>query len=197
MEENLMKNLLRHEFKFHSFKTREEFSKFILGDIDRNTSIYFGGSKTVDELGLFESLNEEGYNVNWHWRKDEDSKNKIIGDRKYYITSSNAVSRDGKLINMDGVGNRVSAMITGYDRVYVVVGRNKLVDTVEDGRERIKNTAAPLNAKRLKTKTPCVKTGRCMDCDSEDRICRAEVILHRNPSNSDIVVCLIDEELGY
>lgn len=193
----LEKKLIENGFDFYNFKNSRDFNSFLVEDIDKSISIYFGGSKTVDEIGTFEYLNNKGYNLNWHWREGKELRNKTVSEEKYYITSSNALSQDGKLINMDGLGNRVAAMIRGYERVYVVVGKNKLVEDVEAGRERIKKIAAPLNAKRLRKDTPCVLTGVCMDCRSRDRICRAELVLHRNPMDSKIIVCLIDEELGY
>lgn len=193
----IKESLEKNGFEVYLFSGKEKINEFILKENNKDKSLYFGGSKTLDELKTYEYLNEKDINVNWHWREEEGKKNKTIYKNKIYITSSNAITEDGKLVNMDGIGNRVSSMITGYDKVYVLVGKNKIVENVEAGRERIKNIAAPLNAKRLERKTPCVKTGKCMDCDSSDRICCAEVVLHRNPMNSNVIICLIDENLGY
>lgn len=195
--EELKDNLTKHDFKFYYFKNHQDLNEFLLEENEKDNSFYFGGSMTLEEMGTYDLLNEKEYNVNWHWKDNEKVNNKTKYDTKVYLTSTNAITMDGKLVNMDGVGNRVASMINGYDKVYVITGVNKIVENVEKGLERIKNIAAPLNAKRLDKKTPCVKTGKCMDCNTEDRICCAEVILHRNPMNSNVIVCLIEEELGY
>jgi hypothetical protein len=114
-----------------------------------------------------------------------------------YLTSTNALTLDGKLVNMDGAGNRVASMIFGHKRVYVIVGKNKICKDYEEASKRIKNVAAPKNAKRLNTNTPCRFTGSCNDCSSPDRLCNVEVILHRNPAGSNVNIFLIDEELGF
>ena len=114
-----------------------------------------------------------------------------------FLTSSNAVTMDGKLVNKDMIGNRVAAMIFGPKRVFVVVGVNKIVENVKEALERIERVAAPLNAKRLGVKTPCVETGYCTDCDSPDRICRVTTIIERRPSRTDLTVVLVNENLGY
>lgn len=179
-------------FIFESFKSAEDLRARLLSDIDLDESIDVAGSVSILELGLYEALKDRGQDIYWHW-KDQDKTRQ----GKIYFTSSNALTRDGKLVNLDGTGNRVAGMIHGYDRVYIIVGKNKLVDDYEAARERIRQIAAPLNAKRLKLNTPCVKLGRCVDCDSDERICRAETIIHKNPAGSQLIIYLLDEDLGY
>ncbi|MEM3137804.1 MAG: LUD domain-containing protein, partial [Thermofilaceae archaeon] len=111
--------------------------------------------------------------------------------------SVNAVTMDGKLISIDGVGNRVAAMIFGPKRVIVVAGKNKLVRDVKEGLWRAKNIAAVMNCKRLKLKTPCVKLDRCLDCSSPERACNITVIVERKPSLTDFHVILVNEDLGF
>ncbi len=143
-------------------------------------------------------LKKRGNKIFWHWKaKDRDKELELAKNSQIYISSTNALTLDGKLVNMDGVGNRVSSMFYGHERVYIIAGRNKICKDYDEARERIKMIAAPKNASRLNTNTPCRFTGRCNDCDSSDRICKIEVIIHKNPTGGDIRIYLIDEELGY
>lgn len=152
----------------------------------------------MSELGIYESFKESGYNIYWHWKggdKKQELNNAYTAD--VYIASTNGITLDGKLVNVDGVGNRASSMFYGHERVYIIAGKNKICKDYEEARNRIKEIAAPKNAQRLGISTPCSKTGNCNDCSSIDRICNVEVIIHRNPTSSNINIFLIDEELGY
>jgi hypothetical protein len=113
------------------------------------------------------------------------------------LTGTNAVTLDGILVNIDGNGNRVGAMIFGPKKVIIVVGRNKIVDgSAEDAIARIKEWASPPNAMRLSKQTPCAVTGICSDCDSPQRICRITTILDRKPTLTDIHVLVVNEDMG-
>jgi hypothetical protein len=114
-----------------------------------------------------------------------------------FLSSSNAVTLNGELVNIDGVGNRVNSTNFGPGKVILVVGYNKIVEDVQEAIQRIKNVAAPLNARRLNVDVPCAKVGKCVDCNSPNRICRAIVIHERKPSLTDILVILVGEELGF
>lgn len=195
--ENVKRNLEKNGFEAEIFNTSKEVNQYLLDDIKENTSIDFGGSITVEQIGTYEVLEEAGHDLYWHWKSVKENTLDRKHNSNAYITSTNALTEDGKLINMDGTGNRVAAMIIGFDTVYVITGKNKIVKDEKAGRDRIRNIAAPLNAKRLNRKTPCAHTGVCTDCDSPDRICKAEVILHKNPSNTKIKVLIVDEELGF
>ncbi len=183
-------------------KDKEEAVKTIMKRISPTETVGIGGSLTIRELGLIEKLVERGNRVIHHWRKgmsEEEVSETLRGEinSDVFLTSSNAVTMDGKLVNKDMVGNRVAAMIFGPKRVFVVVGVNKIVRGLDEALERIERVAAPLNAKRLGIKTPCVETGRCVDCDSPDRICRVTTIIERRPSRTDLTVVLVNENLGY
>jgi len=198
----LIENLRKNGFEVLYAESREEAKEKILNLISPNDKVGVGGSITIRELGLIEALSQRGNVVVHHWRKGlsreevgEVLKEELNSD--VFLTSSNAVTMDGKLVNMDMTGNRVSAMIFGPNKAIVAVGINKIVEDVEGAIERIRKVAAPLNAKRIGAKTPCVKTGYCTDCDSPDRICRVTTIIEKKPSRSDITVVLINEELGY
>ncbi len=166
-------------------------------------SVGFGGSVTVKELGVEGSLAAAGKVIWRHgdpkWLPDEKMdvmRRELTCDM--FLTSANALTADGRLVNIDGNGNRVAASIFGPRRVVFVVGRNKIVDGgLDDAVERIKRVACPLNCRRLDRKTPCAATGTCSDCSSPDRICRVTVVMDRRPSKTDVHVLLVDEDLGY
>lgn len=193
----LEKILIKNGFKVKTFNKIEEAKDDLLSKIKIDESVGIGGSMTIDKMDIYDDLKAKGGEVYWHWRKDIADAATKARDADTYITSTNALTMDGKLVNMDGNGNRVSAMIYGHKDVYIIVGKNKISKSYEEARERIRNIAAPMNAKRLNLDTPCAHTGKCSDCDSPQRICRAEVIIHKNPSATNINIYLIDEELGY
>ncbi len=194
---SLKENFEKNNIKFKSFENIYSLNDYLLNDIKDFESISIGGSITIEEIDIYNKLLDKGNNVIWHWR--DNDKDTLISamNTDIYLTSSNAITEDGKIVNMDGTGNRVSSMIFGHKRVYIIVGKNKLVENYEMARERIKNIAGPLNAKRLNRKTPCTITGKCSDCSSEERICKVETIIHKNPGGTEIIVCYVDKELGY
>jgi hypothetical protein len=114
-----------------------------------------------------------------------------------FLSSTNAVTLNGYLVNIDGIGNRVNSSVFGPGKVILVAGFNKIVDDVEEAIKRIKNVSAPLNARRLNIDVPCAKVGKCVDCNSPNRICRAVVIHERRPTLTDILVIIVGEELGF
>jgi len=114
-----------------------------------------------------------------------------------FLSSTNALTVDGIIVNTDGVGNRVAGMIFGPRRVILVVGINKIVKDIDDAIWRIKNVATPMNAYRLGLNTPCAKLGYCMNCTSNVSICRVTTIIEYKPSRTDFTVVLVGEELGY
>lgn len=190
--------LEKNGFKVMFFDEVDKMKETLLEKIELDKSIAFGGSMTLKEIGLYKDLKDRGNEIYWHWKaKDGQAELKAARDADIYISSTNALTLDGKLVNMDGVGNRVASMFYGHERVYIIAGRNKICKDYDEARERIKMIAAPKNASRLNTNTPCRFTGRCNDCDSSDRICKIEVIIHKNPTGGDIRIYLIDEELGY
>ena len=192
-EEALRKN----GFDADAFANKDDCIKDLLRKLPKDATIAFGGSMTLKEMGLYEILKENGYDVKWHWMDKDDNILMNVRTRKVYITSSNAVTLDGKLVNKDGNGNRVASMIFGHTDVYIICGENKVVEDLEAASEHIEKVAAPMNAKRLSVKTPCVTTGYSTDCDSPERICNVETILHKKPAPTNIHVMLIDETLGY
>ncbi len=193
--------LRRNGFSAYLAPGREEARSTVLSLVPDGSTVGVGGSVTVRELGLIEELERRGFKVVHHWVQaapevvERLRREEIASD--VFLCSVNAVTMDGKLVSVDGVGNRVAAMIFGPKRVIVVAGRNKLVRDVGEGLWRAKNVAAVMNCKRLGLKTPCVELGRCLDCSSPERACNVTVILERKPSRTDFHVILVDDELGF
>ena len=193
--------LRKNGFAAYVASNSEEARELVLNLVPPGSVVGVGGSVTVRELGLIEELERRGFKVVHHWVKAPqdriDELRRMALNADVFLSSSNAVTMDGKLVNVDGVGNRVAAMIFGPRRVVVVAGRNKLVKNVEEGIERAKSVAAIMNSKRLGLRNPCVEAGRCIDCDSPLRVCRVVVVLERKPARTDFHVVLVNEELGF
>ena len=191
-------NLETRGFRVSVFATAAEAADYLDSAID-NTSVGFGGSVTLEQMGLYERL-EQHDRVNWHWRPTADGTDarQAAMTAEHYITSVNGLAETGELINIDGTGNRVASTLYGHKKVWFVVGRNKLAPTYEEALWRARNIAAPKNAQRLKRKTPCaVKADRCYDCKSPERICRGLVVLWEAIGSMEMEVVLVDEALGY
>lgn len=191
-------NLEARGFRVSVFATAAEAADYLDSAID-NTSVGFGGSVTLEQMGLYERL-ERHDRVNWHWRPTVDGADarQAAMTAEHYITSVNGLAETGELINIDGTGNRVASTLYGHKKVWFVVGRNKLASTYEEALWRARNIAAPKNAQRLKRKTPCaVKADHCYDCKSPERICRGLVVLWEAIGSMEMEVVLVDEALGY
>lgn len=190
-------NLKARGYAVQCFATAREAADYLNGAID-GVSVGFGGSMTLEQVGLFERLS--GHNrALWHWREgtaEDPRKEALTAD--VYVTSVNGMDEDGDLINIDGAGNRVAATLFGHRKVYFVVGRNKLAPTYEEALWRARNISAPKNAQRLQRKTPCAAKGdKCYDCKSPERICRGLVVLWKPMMGMEAEVVLVDEDLGY
>ncbi len=200
-KDKLIKALEDRGFSAKYFGNRDEAVNYLKDSI-RNKTIGIGGSETIKEIGLDKVL-EENNKVFWHWNKSLVEEKGIKGardlasDTEIYITSVNGVSEEGTLINIDGSGNRISSTAYGHEKVYFIIGRNKVEENFEKALFRARNVAAPKNAQRLKKKTPCaVKGDKCYDCKSPERICRGFMIIERAMSSMEMEVVIIDEDLG-
>ncbi len=183
-------------------KRREDACRNIIDEARKARTIGFGGSMTVRELQLEPELEQLGVELLQHNKPGLSAEEKLSIRRRQltcdlFLTGSNAVTLNGQLVNVDGVGNRVGAMMFGPKQVIVVMGRNKIVEDVHAAIKRIKAVAAPANARRLNLKLPCAVTGQCSECQSPERICRATVILDKKPSQANIRVLIINDDLGY
>ncbi len=199
MLEQTITMLNRSGFIAQLFDTAKEAKQAVLNVIPNHVDVGIGGSVTIQSLGLRESLIERGNAVHWHWYAgdhDPDDVRKAAGEASYYLASANAITIEGDLIDIDGYGNRVSAMLSPYNSVIVVVGRNKLTKDSLDAVKRIKAIACPQNAKRLNLRTPCA-TGTCTDCQSPQRMCNATIRITNPPAKKNFYVLLVNEDLGY
>jgi hypothetical protein len=194
--------LKKNNFNADFFSTREELIKKILEMIPEKDVIGVGGSTTVQNLGILEILAKRGNLILDH-NKAGLSPEEVLNLRKKqltcdtFITGSNSITLDGKLVNTDGVGNRVASMIFGPKQVIILAGTNKIVKDEEEARKRIRTIAAPINNKRLNRPNPCTVTGECMDCQGPTRICNITTILKKRPSLTPFSVFIINEELGF
>lgn len=192
----------KHGFRTVGFDSRDQALAFLLEEAASAQTIGFGGSMTLTELGLAERIAALGKQTLIHGQPGltPEQRRTIMQAQlgcDLFFTSTNAVTQDGILVNIDATGNRVCSMAFGPKKVWIVAGSNKVTVDLHGALQRIKVTAAPANARRLGFKTPCASTGVCCDCDSPDRICRMTTIIERKPRATDIGICLINENLGY
>lgn len=198
MFSEVSENLEKNGFLVKIFNNTAEAKEDLLKEISVDESIAIGGSMTISNMNIYEELKNMGNQVYWHWKAEDKKKElSLAKNADIYLSSTNALTLDGKFVNIDGTGIRVSSMFYGHNKVYIIVGKNKLCKNYDEAIKRIKTIAAPKNAERLKINTPCRFTGKCSDCNSPDRMCNAEVIIHKNPGATEINVYLVDEELGY
>ena len=160
----------------------------------------FGGSMTVAQTGIKDMILEKYETLN-PYDPSLDDAGKLDVRRKafsadWYVTGTNGITENGTLVNLDAYGNRVAAQVFGPSNVLIITGKNKIVPDLAAAEERIRNHTAPLNNKRLGRNTPCVKTGKCVDCSSPDRICNYLVVARKCCPPGRITILLVDEELG-
>lgn len=181
--------------------TKEEALKAALSYISERSTVSWGGSATIEEIGLLDAVRKGNYKVidrdtaSTPEEKTQMMRQALLCDT--FLTSTNALSEDGQLVNIDGNGNRVAAMIYGPKQVIVVAGINKVTKTVEDAVVRARTIAAPINAQRFSLETPCLITGSCGNCISADSICAYMVTTRICRPAGKIKVILVGEELGF
>lgn len=200
---NVAAALEKRGFEASVCRDKSEAIAVLVAEIDKVRSVGFGGSVTVKELGIPELAKAKGKQVLRHGDPTLSFEERMATMRgelqcDLFLLSANALTADGRIVNIDGNGNRVAASIFGPRRVVYVVGRNKIVNGGLDAAiERIKRNACPANCRRLAKKTPCAATGECADCSSPDRICKVTVVFDRCPTKTPTLVLLVDEDLGY
>ncbi len=199
MFEKLKINLEALGYKVTVFKAKEEATEYLKNSIHGKT-VGFGGSVTLARLELYPALSEDN-TVFWHQGVTDREKSlevrKNAASSDIYISSVNAIAESGEIVNIDGNCNRISAITYGHEKVYLIAGKNKLTPDCQSAIDRARNIAAPLNAKRLNRKTPCVVDGVCHNCHSPERICRGLSVLWYKPTCCEFEVVLVEEELGY
>ena len=197
----VIKNMGKRQMEGYFVPDKSAALDLLLSLIPEGASIGYGGSVTLSEVGALEALSSEKYNLirreNAKTQEETEAIFKEILFSDYFLMSSNAVSVDGQLINVDGRGNRVAFLAYGPKNVILICGMNKIVPSVEAGIERVKTLAGPMNATRLNRTTPCSASGICGDCQSPDCICASTVITRRSHTPKRIKVILVGEELGY
>ena len=200
--ETVVENLKKNNFAVHVAENKEEGAQIVRSLIEKGATIGVGGSVTIDQLDILDGLEAEGHLIFNH-NKAGLTPQQVLDFRRreltcdVFLTSTNALTEKGELVNIDGVGNRVAALTFGPKRVVVATGINKIVADVHAGIARIGSVAAPLNNKRLKKDMPCTKVGHCVDCQLPGRICNVTTITKKRPPLTDIHIVLIKEELGY
>ncbi len=197
--------LCNNNFETHVVESCAEAGDLIMNMIlpeCKPAVVAYGGSMTVKATGVLDQIKErEGTELIVSddpsltmEEKLERRRQGLLAD--LYFTGTNALTEDGKLVNLDMIGNRVAALTFGPKKVVVLVGRNKVVADLPEAMERIKDYSAPTNAMRLDCKTPCVKTSHCLDCNSPGRICNHWTITEKSFPPNRIAVILINEDLG-
>ncbi len=172
-----------------------------LNDKIDNKTVGFGDSDTILGMKLYESLSL--HNEVFDPQQSGNNSDFIETAKKclttsIYLTSVNALSATGEMVNIDGTGNRIAGSVFGHEKVYFIIGINKLTATLEDAIWRARNVAAPKNAKRLRLQTPCAKEGnRCFNCSSPDRICNGLIIHLKKMDDTEAEIVLINKQLGF
>ena len=196
----IKRNMEAKGYKVSVFDSKESAAAYIDSQIDGKT-VGFGGSVSLHQLDIFPLLASHN-TVYWHDEKPADMT--VIETRtaatraQVYISSVNGISENGEIVNLDNTGNRVAAITYGPEKVFLVIGYNKIAPTLEEAVYRVRNVASPLNAKRLNRKTPCAVNGdKCYNCQSPERICRNLSIFLDRPTGVEYDIVFVDEELGY
>jgi L-lactate utilization protein LutB len=202
---DLKSALETNNFEVHLAETATDAQKIVLEEILVKTearSVSWGGSLSVVATGLYHALKGRT-DVEMIDTLDKQVPAAEMSERRrrsllvdLFITGSNAVTEDGQLVNLDMTGNRVAAITYGPKHVVVVIGRNKIVPSVDEAMFRVKNIAAPANAMRLDKKTPCVKTSYCEECKSPERICNSWTITEKSFPKGRVKVVLVNQDLG-
>ena len=189
----------RH-FEAYYCGTKEEALKKALELIPEGSVVAWGGSVTMNEIGLSEALHNGKYQLIDRDAAPPEERRKLMRQgllADYFISGANAVSEDGEIVNIDGMGNRVGAIVYGPDHVVMIAGMNKVAKTLEDAVKRARTIAAPINKQRFGGTTPCAKTGSCGDCKAEDCICCQMLVTRVCRPAGRIKVILVGEDLGF
>ncbi|MBR1599555.1 MAG: lactate utilization protein [Lachnospiraceae bacterium] len=180
---------------------KEEALKLALGLIPEGSSVTMGGAMSAREIGLVDAVKSGKYNFIERENAstpEEKRKATMEGyDADYFLSSANAMTEDGIIVNIDGNSNRVSMIAHGPKHVLFIVGMNKICDDVDGAMKRARNVAAPINAQRFDINTPCKKTGSCMNCKSPDTICCQFLITRYSRHEDRIHVILVNDQLGF
>lgn len=198
---NIIKNLAGRNIEAFYYDNSESMVKDILTKIPAGSSVTWGGAESIVECGLMDAVRNGSYILlDRAAAKTPEEKRELYGKAvmaDVFLMSTNAITYSGELINIDGVGNRLACLMHGPKEVFIIVGMNKFVGSIEEGIHRIENIAAPANVQRLHRDTPCYKLGRCAHCFSAESICSHTVITRRSFHPGRIKLFMVPENLGY
>lgn len=198
---NIIKNLAQRNIEAFYYEDSKAMVADILTKIPAGSSITWGGSESVIECGLMEAIDNGSYVLlDRTTAKTPEERREFYGKAvmaDVFLMSTNAITYGGELINIDGNGNRLACLMQGPKEVFIIVGMNKFVGSIEEGIHRIENIAAPANVQRLQKDTPCHTVGRCAHCFSKESICSHTVITRRSSHPGRIKVFIVPENLGY
>ena len=196
----LVKNLKSRHFDAYYCATKEEALQQALSLIPEGASVGWGGAMSAQQIGLMDAVNAGAYQaLDRDKCATQEERTKLMKKcmtADVFLTGANALSLDGQMVNIDGAGNRVAAIIYGPEKVLVIAGMNKVVDTLDDALRRARTVAAPLNCQRFDHSNPCNITGSCADCNKESSICNHIVITRHCRPAGRIVFILVGEDLG-
>jgi hypothetical protein len=197
----IIKNMEKKNLEAYYCATSKEAVEKALSLMPEGASITWGGSESIKECGLMDAIKGANYELIDRADAKTPEEDRIMYSRQvmadFFLMSSNAITIDGELVNIDGRANRVSLLCWGPQNVIVIAGMNKIASNVESAIQRVRDAAAPPNTVRLNKNTPCAQTGRCGNCYSPDCICSQIVITRRSSTPKRIKVILVGEELGY
>lgn len=201
LADTMIKNFAKRNMEAFYCESSEDAVKLAMELMKDGDTVSFGGSETLKETGLLDAVRASSHTlIDRDTAKTPEERKAIFLQSMasdYFLMSSNAVTIDGELINIDGNGNRVACLIHGPEHVVLMVGMNKIVPDVESGVARVRNMASPANAARLHPNTPCEMTGHCGDCHSPGCMCCQVVVTRHSRHTGRIKVILVGEELGY
>ncbi len=198
LAQTVIKGLKSRNMTGYYAASKEEAKEIALSLIPEGSSVTMGGGMSVHEIGLVKALQEGNYNfIDRDAYEDKRAAMLAAYDADVFLSSSNAITQDGILVNIDGNANRVSAIAQGPKKVVMIVGMNKVCDDWDGAMKRARNVAAPINTQRFGLNTPCTKTGTCMDCKSPDTICCQFLITRFSRHAGRIHVILVNDNLGF
>ena len=198
LAQKVIKGLESRNMKGYYADNREDALRLALELIPKKSSVTMGGAMSAHEIGLVEALKEGDYDFIARDKAEDKSAAMLAAyDADFFLTSANAMTEDGVMVNIDGNSNRVSAIAQGPKHVLVIVGMNKICVDVDAAMKRARNVAAPINAQRFGLSTPCAKTGSCMNCKSPDTICCQFLITRYSRHEGRIHVILVNDSLGF
>ena len=197
----IIKNMAKKNLEGYYCATSAEAVEKALSLMPEGASVTWGGSMTLTECGLMDALRTANYEIIDRDTAKTPEEARVMYSKQvmadYFLMSTNAITIDGELVNIDGRSNRVSCLCWGPQNVIIIAGMNKVAPDVESAIKRVRNMAAPANCVRLNKNTPCAQTGKCGDCYSQESICSQVLITRRSGAPNRIKVILVGEELGY